>query len=141
MKQTISKYGNKSRSPGWHNEQARHSLAAKGIKTGKINYAQKSSLVLEPMYAKKLIQVKIGEKITLLEPIFYSNEFGGLLTESEAENQEMDHSKYPYFKKGTILTAIANGPLEKIEFEDKTGRGFVVDAGFGPRKIKLKTNR
>jgi len=33
MKQTISKFGNKSRNHGWHNEPSRHSLAAKGIRT------------------------------------------------------------------------------------------------------------
>jgi len=46
MTQTISKYGNKSRQPGWHNESARYSLAAKGIKTGKINYAKLCSTKL-----------------------------------------------------------------------------------------------
>ena len=34
MKQTIPKYGHKSRQSGWHNESVRHSLASKGIKTG-----------------------------------------------------------------------------------------------------------
>ena len=53
MKLSISKYGNKSRPSGWHNEQARHSLAAKGIKTGRINYAKTSSLTFEPQYARQ----------------------------------------------------------------------------------------
>ena len=73
MKQTISKYGNKSRQSGWHNESVRHSLASKGIKTGKINYSRLDGLVKtkETQYAK----LPQGQQGGLSADVTLSNKF------------------------------------------------------------------
>lgn len=73
----------------------------------------------------------------LLEAMYYSKEFEGVLTEKEAGKEGYDYSRVPYFKKGTLFIATESGNLNNIDFEDEEGRSFIIDAGFGPRKIKI----
>jgi len=89
---------------------------------------------------KKLI--KKGEQIILLEPLYYSEEFGGILTKKEADKEGYDYGRVPYFKRRTLFTATESGNLNNIDFEDEEERSFIVDAGYCPRKIKvIKTKK
>jgi len=133
MTQPISKYGNKSKQTGWHNESARHSLAAKGIKTGKINYAQKSGMSFEPMYAKKSINYDNlsaegqlhhleSEKEAFISKIEHHLKEGITLT----QGLKLDHDMQDFGEKVVALTQRAEQE-DNEKVESKSRYLFVLD--------------
>jgi len=147
MTQPISKYGNKSRQAGWHNESARHSLAAKGIKTkinyaklcsaklhsSNANYAQKSELSFEPMYAKKAIKYENlssegqlhhleSEKEAFISKIEHHLKEGITLT----QGLKLDHDMQDFGEKVVALTQRAEQE-DNEKVESKSRYLFVLD--------------
>ena len=83
-------------------------------------------------------KIKKGQQIILLESMYYSEQFGGILTKKEADDEGYNYSRIPYFKSKTKFTAEEDGDLNSVNFYNvDTGQNFNVDSGFGPRKVKV----
>ena len=85
---------------------------------------------------KRLVNNTSIRKIKILEPIYYSEQFGGAITKREAAIEGV-HTDFVYIKKGTILTSYEPGNILSIDFETSDGSNIRLNAGWGPRKYQL----